>query len=198
MTLTRINLASGGGDVPAFRWHIIEHGKMFNVAGVDILPANVEHGLKSPKDKNNKDPFLCLSFIFPNYGIYMSDVSRIPDETYKLIEQTFKNKRNPKFFILDCLKWNSHLSHFGFEQSLNAAYKVKSMYCYLTGFGHERTHDNWNKLIEEHWNNESDILKRIKRSYNEDHNDNTLTSIIKPSYDGLSISINNNGDIIEK
>ncbi|TIB36020.1 hypothetical protein E3P86_02584 [Wallemia ichthyophaga] len=66
--------ASGGGDVPAFRWHIITPGEQFDVAGVPVISAEVEHGLASPKSvSGDSSPFICLSFIFPVGLIYMAD-----------------------------------------------------------------------------------------------------------------------------
>ncbi|TIB74407.1 hypothetical protein E3Q22_04188 [Wallemia mellicola] len=47
--------ASGGGDVPSFRWHIITPGEQFDVAGVPVIAADVEHGLAAPRTRSSID-----------------------------------------------------------------------------------------------------------------------------------------------
>ncbi|TIC22842.1 hypothetical protein E3Q12_02405 [Wallemia mellicola] len=149
--------ASGGGDVPSFRWHIITPGEQFDVAGVPVIAADVEHGLAAPRSiSGDRSPFHCLSYIFPPFGIYMADVSRIPEESYKIIDNALEGKR-PSILVLDCLKSQPHLSHFGLDQSLEASYRIKAKKTLFVGFGHERTHNSWIEHIDRNKSVDMDI-----------------------------------------
>lgn len=50
--------------------------------------------------------------------------------------------------ILDCLHLRSHPSHFGLEQSVEAARKIGAKRTYLLGFSHEVAHDEYVSIGE--------------------------------------------------
>ena len=178
MAASNTRKASGGGDVPAFQWHIITPGEQFDVAGVPVVAADVEHGLASPKNTTgDRSPFLCLSFIFPPFAIYMADVSGIPEETYKIIENAFRD-RKPSILALDCLKTAPHLSHFGLAQSLEATDRINAQKTLYVGFGHERPHASWIEYIKE------------KQS--------SLKLDIGPGFDGQTLEVGGDGRVYQK
>ncbi|KAG8895519.1 hypothetical protein FRB99_000500 [Tulasnella sp. 403] len=100
--------ATGGGDVPEFRWHIIEEHVPFAI-GEDafwVTPIEVDHGqgtngLATPSalytgetsdttpaisiQESEPIPFKCFGFIVNNALLYMSDVSNIPDNEWGVI-----------------------------------------------------------------------------------------------------------------
>lgn len=151
----------------------------FDVAGVPVVAAEVEHGLASPKSTaGDRSPFLCLSYIFPPFAIYMADVSRIPEPTYKIIENAFKDT-NPSILALDCLKTAPHLSHFGLEQSLEATYRINAEKTLYVGFGHERPHASWIEYIKENQSPEIDMA-------------------IEPGFDGQTVEVGGDGRVYNK
>ncbi|KAH9819425.1 beta-lactamase-like protein [Melampsora americana] len=74
--------ATGGGDVPAFQWNIIQDGQPFDLFGVRVLPLKVHHGCYFGPTGDVEGPYGCLAFLFDRSICYMSDVSSIPDSTY--------------------------------------------------------------------------------------------------------------------
>lgn len=74
--------ATGGGDVPAFQWNIIEDGQPFDLFGVRVSPLKVHHGCTFGPTGAVEGPYGCLAFLFDRSICYMSDVSSIPDSTY--------------------------------------------------------------------------------------------------------------------
>ncbi|CDZ98764.1 Beta-lactamase-like [Phaffia rhodozyma] len=101
--------ATGGGDVPAFEWIVIDENRDFFVEGIRVTPLNVHHGRffdpppaaptnSSPNLPTCSDslsdaiapppgpapirPFFCLGFIFHPSIVYLSDVSYIPESEW--------------------------------------------------------------------------------------------------------------------
>ncbi|OCF45086.1 hypothetical protein I317_01138 [Kwoniella heveanensis CBS 569] len=90
--------ASGGGDVPTLLWNIIEDHDEFEIAGVNVKSMPVHHGIyfhtvpssngdseALPVERLEPEPLICLSFMFDNSIVYISDVSSIPDKTWHRI-----------------------------------------------------------------------------------------------------------------
>ncbi|KAA1120067.1 hypothetical protein PGT21_037107 [Puccinia graminis f. sp. tritici] len=73
---------TGGGDVPAFQWHIIESDIPFELLGVQVSPLKVHHGCYFNTSGHPSSPYECLSFLFDQTFCYMSDVSSIPESTW--------------------------------------------------------------------------------------------------------------------
>ncbi|POW00236.1 hypothetical protein PSHT_13132 [Puccinia striiformis] len=73
---------TGGGDVPAFQWNIIESDVPFELLGVQVSPLKVYHGCYFNAAGQPECPYECLAFLFDQTFCYMSDVSSIPDPTW--------------------------------------------------------------------------------------------------------------------
>ena len=110
---------------------------------VNIKSIEVEHG----KVKSN-------CFIIDKKLAYISDVSNIYIKDYKY----FKNLR---YFIIDCLRYDFHPSHFNLESTLNLIKLFKPKKSILTNL---------------HTDLDYNILK------------NRLPKNVEPAYDGLSIN----------
>lgn len=101
--LADVKKATGGGDVPvsgssgeatssaqliytlqAFEWRIFDQTKPLEILGVRVLPLPVEHGVIFSTPPR---PYFCLGFVFDRKIAYLSDVSRIPDDVWSLLEQ---------------------------------------------------------------------------------------------------------------
>ncbi|ODO09414.1 hypothetical protein I350_03014 [Cryptococcus amylolentus CBS 6273] len=100
---------SGGGDVPKLIWKIIEDEGEFEVEGIDVKVLPVHHGIyfnsvlpptntqtaHDPPVKSEPLPLICLAFEFDESVIYMSDVSHIPERTWKrMLEHSRSAKRH--------------------------------------------------------------------------------------------------------
>lgn len=80
--LVSAHLATGGGDVPAMNYKIFDESRPFEVCGIKVTPLPVHHGVYFTK----KEPYYCLGFLFNRALAYISDVSYIPEETWRLLE----------------------------------------------------------------------------------------------------------------
>lgn len=125
--------ATGGGDIPATEWHIIDDSKQFYVesCGITIDPLRVEHGRYFDEART---PFICLGFRLGNVS-YVSDTSSIPPSTKKKIEGS-------RVLILDALKNEPHSSHFSIPESLNFVNSLEypPERTYLLDFTHDIDH----------------------------------------------------------
>jgi phosphoribosyl 1,2-cyclic phosphate phosphodiesterase len=111
---------------------------------VNIKSILVDHGLV----KSN-------CFIIDKKLAYISDVS-------KIYSKDFKDFKNLKYLIIDCLWYNYHPSHFNLETSLTIINKFKPKKAYLT---------NLSPVLD---------YKILKKK---------LPKNVAPAYDGLTISL---------
>lgn len=72
-------------------------------------------------------PYTCFGFIFGDFMVYMSDVSYIPQDTWDFIDKrpkangsnhTSAPSNRYKLLVVDCLKLEPHMSHFGIKVSV--------------------------------------------------------------------------------
>lgn len=106
---------NGFWEKPVLRTHIIESSvEIFNT---EITPVPVFHG-KS----------LINGYRIGNLA-YITDVSEIPNKSLELLT-------NLDVLLLDCLKYEPHYTHFGFDQSLEMAKKINAKETYLIHMTH--------------------------------------------------------------
>lgn len=130
---------------------ILKHNKLkkkylfnFNNQKIKIEAFKVQHG-------NVKS----ILYKFNNVCAYASDVSKIYD-------QDLNKLKNLKYFVIDCLRYNYHPSHFNLENVLDLIKIIKPKNTILT-------------------NLHSDIdYKKIKK---------ILPKNVKPAFDGMSFLI---------
>ncbi|KAG6885707.1 hypothetical protein C0993_010879 [Termitomyces sp. T159_Od127] len=164
--------ASGGGDVPEFKWHIIKDSIPFEIldTGIQVTPFAVHHGrvfsvapplaLMPPAPTRSTppsselpfgqgkpmvetlDPYFSFGFKFGHEVIYVSDVSYIPDDKWPVIGARGLNGRALPVLVLDCLRLRPHTSHFGLKDAVDTARRIGATRTYLIGFGHEVAHDD--------------------------------------------------------
>ncbi len=115
-----------------------------NKKKINIKSVIVEHG----KIKSN-------CFIIDKKLAYISDVS-------KIYNKDFKDFKNIKYLIIDCLWYNYHPSHFNLETSLSVIKKLNPKNAILT---------NLSPVLD------YKMLKKL------------LPSNVIPAYDGLSIKL---------
>lgn len=108
--------ATGSGDVSQLNFITFDESKPFTVCGLTIQPLEVFHG----------SSYTCLGFKIGGL-VYLSDVSHIPPQVEKLIE-------NCDILILDSVELTgSHASHFTLPSSLAAIRRLKPKQAYLIG-----------------------------------------------------------------
>lgn len=54
----------------------------------------------------------------------------------------------PPVFVLDCLRLQPHTSHLGIAEAITVARRMGAARTYLTGFGHEVSHDEYVSITE--------------------------------------------------
>ncbi|WOL08944.1 hydrolase [Canna indica] len=123
-------------------WKIIESdpGKTFTTLGLEFVPLPVIHG----------EDYISLGFLFGRKSrvAYISDVSRFPASTEKLISKSGAGQLD--LLILDTLyKDNSHNTHFCFPQTLDAVKRICPKQALLIGMTHEFDHHRDNMFLAE-------------------------------------------------
>ncbi|KAI8321341.1 hypothetical protein GQ54DRAFT_298076 [Martensiomyces pterosporus] len=149
--------ATGGGDVPSLDFRVIEEPyRAFECQGIEFQPLRVEHG-----KYGNGDPFYFTGFRFSDIS-YLSDCSRIPDDTRPLIAGS-------RLLILDALMWIPHISHFGYWDALKEVRYFKPQRTILTDFCHGIEH--------------SDMERHAKKLEAEEN------LIVDPAFDGMRVVV---------
>ncbi|GAA5898286.1 MBL fold metallo-hydrolase [Sporobolomyces salmoneus] len=172
--LTNTGKATGGGDIPALEWRVIDPVAPFDLFGIQVVPLPVEHGkffTTPPK------PFLCSGFLFNRQICYLSDVSSVPSSVYRTLshyvdlptspsvtgvkenglesnghgeEEGEGEGKKPKLqvLIVDCLRLEEFTSHYGLGKAVETIRKLGAKRNYLIGFGHRTSHTAWLKACE--------------------------------------------------
>ncbi|KZV63129.1 Metallo-hydrolase/oxidoreductase [Peniophora sp. CONT] len=214
--------ASGGGDVPEFRWHIFEDYQPFDVAGVEVVPMPVHHGryfsevpptghaptpnTTTPStpvrrgspfptlEKPTFQPYICHAFSIDKRIIYMGDVSFIPEATWPHLLSSPRS-----VIVLDCLRPQDHMSHFGLGQAVQASRKIKPTRTYLSGFGHEVPHDEYvhvGEILGGATVGQEGLTAREKKCLDCVEEGEKLW--VRPAHDGLRVWIGEDGKVRDK
>ncbi|THH21003.1 hypothetical protein EW146_g468 [Bondarzewia mesenterica] len=234
--------ASGGGDVPEFKWRIIDDKVPFHFedSGIEITPFAVHHGrifsvapppgfvptpdatlpstptttsgassparLQSPGHSVEPlpkiHPYICFGFKIQNSVIYLSDVSHIPDDSWALLEGPTDNGNGDSIpqqpypvFILDCLRLHPHTSHLGIKDAANIARRLGARRTYLTGFGHEVSHEEYVTIGEVIGGKRVQDMDALTATEKRGINllDEGKPIWIRPAHDGLKLSVSSAG-----
>lgn len=161
--------ATGGGDIPTFRWHVIPEDGEFEIAscgGVKVTTLPVEHGMTFGE---KPAPFMCLGFGFGRQLAYISDASHIPDATREKLQGL-------EVAVLDALRKGRHASHMSIPETLDFVNGMERppRRTLLVDF----THD------VDHYAFEAELKKTQKLS-------------IEPAYDGLQLVFGENGGVTD-
>lgn len=97
----------------------------FHVGSLEVTPIPLVHG----------EDCICLGFAFGRRDrvVYLSDLSRVPPDTEKFLEQEMARPGGIALLVLDCLGNRPHNTHFGLSQSLELARKLKARQTLLVG-----------------------------------------------------------------
>ncbi|KAJ2721457.1 hypothetical protein GGI07_003970 [Coemansia sp. Benny D115] len=148
--------ATGSGEVPSLDFRMIDEPFLpFECQGIQFQPLRVEHGRYG-----DGSPFYFTGFQFEGIS-YISDCSRIPDETRSLIMES-------RILVLDALMWKSHSSHFSFSEAVEEVRLSKPERAIFTDICHSAEHS----VLEEECK---------KLNINEG-------LVIDPAYDGMVVT----------
>ncbi|KAJ7785884.1 beta-lactamase-like protein [Mycena metata] len=113
---------------------------------VEEGPGTIAEAAKVPEEQEIIVPYMCFAFRIQEDIVYISDCGAIPDEAWAALLPA--SGRQLPVCILDCLHLRSHPSHFGMEQSVQAARRIGAKRTYLLGFSHEVAHDEYVRITE--------------------------------------------------
>jgi len=119
------------GFVPKLQFVQIEPGVEIDVLGERIMPIRLEHG-KSP----------VLGFRVGGLA-YCTDVSRIPDESWPLLEGL-------DVLVLDALRYDKHPTHFSLSEALAVIEVLKPRRTFLTHLSHSFDHGSTQEQLPPH------------------------------------------------
>lgn len=145
-------------------------------------------------------PFKCFAFIINNALIYMSDVSNIPDDAWSTIlhpPSPSNEKVDPEYqaLLIDVLRPEPFVSHFGLDQAISAARRIGAKRNYGFGFTHELNHEQWVRVGEGVGVEENKTP--ITDSFVREALDMVTTGPavwFRPAFDGLRIVVPEKGD----
>ncbi|KAI0274895.1 beta-lactamase-like protein [Gloeopeniophorella convolvens] len=246
--------ASGGGDIPEFKWHIFEDKVPIDVAdsGIFFTPFEVQHGRlwaaaappafsptpvgttpstptqvpSTPKGSSTPTPllappivpgpsprrplasandgegvpelhpYLCHAFKIQDSVIYLSDVSWISEESWAVLSQPSINDPSHQYAvaIVDCLRPIAHISHYGIREAVNVARKINAQRTYLTGFGHEVSHEEY-VTIGEHVGGKVIDSPTEKEKLCIGLVDEGKKVWLRPAHDGLRFVVSDDGRV---
>ncbi|KAJ2740860.1 hypothetical protein GGI20_005569 [Coemansia sp. BCRC 34301] len=155
--LVDTSFATGSGVVTQLDFRTIDSYLVpFECQGIEFQPLRVEHGTCS-----DGSAFYFTGFRFADVT-YLSDVSRIPDETRPLIEGS-------RLLIIDALKWTSFSSHFGYWDALEEVRRFRPQRTIFTDISHYLLH--------------SDLELQAKKILAEEG------LVADPAYDGMVVTL---------
>jgi len=115
------------GAIPKLEFHRIGI-EPFEVCGLTVRPIRLLHGRLPVLGFRIHDVAFC------------TDVSRIPDESWPLLEGL-------DVLIIDALREKPHATHFSVGQSLEVIERVKPRQAYLTHISHNLEHEATNARL---------------------------------------------------
>ena len=115
--------------VPQLEMHRITT-EPFELLGIRIVPLRLLHGQSE-----------VLGFRFGDVA-YCTDTNQIPEETWPLLTGL-------DVLILDCLRRQPHVTHFGLDEAVDVARRVAAKRTYFTHISHDLEHEATNDELPE-------------------------------------------------
>jgi phosphoribosyl 1,2-cyclic phosphodiesterase len=139
-------------------------------------------------------PYFCHGFKIQDSVVYISDASWIPEESWAVLNEPFNKNPSHQYdvAIVDCLRPKSHISHYGIKEAVNVARRINAQRTYLTGFGHEVSHDEY-VTVGEYVGGKVIDNPTVKEKYCIDLLDEGKNIWLRPSHDGLRIEATDEG-----
>ena len=118
-----------GGGKPQLVLSDITAGVPFDLFGVHVRPIAVMHGTLP-----------ILSFKLGEHCAYVTDVSRIPDES-------LTHLANLDLLFLDAVRYEPHSTHFHLERALQVIDELKPRRAVLVHLSHDYDHETVNRSL---------------------------------------------------
>jgi phosphoribosyl 1,2-cyclic phosphodiesterase len=141
-------------------------------------------------------PYLCHAFKIQDSVIYLSDVSWISEDSWAVLNQPSVSYPSHQYAvaIVDCLRPLAHISHYGIREAVNVARRINARRTYLTGFGHEVSHEEY-ATIGEYVGGKAVDNPTAKEKYCIDMIDEGKDIWLRPSHDGLRFKVSREGTV---
>ena len=151
-------------------------------------------------------PYLCFGFKIEEAIVYISDVSYIPEDAWSYLlapRRLGGAEYSSPVFIVDCLRLNPHTSHFGLGQSIAAVRRLAARRSYLTGFGHEVSHGEYETILRA----VGSELDQVQAGASDTESENVRKGLelvgtgepsglwVRPAFDGLRIVVHPDGTV---
>ncbi len=120
-----------GGGKPQLQIHSIAPGQGVTLGGLDILPLRVYHG-----------ELPVLAFLFGNRAAYVTDVSRIPDDTREQIMDL-------DVLLLDAVRRAPHSTHFHLDRAIEVVRELNPKRAYFVHLSHDYDYLQTNRDLAE-------------------------------------------------
>lgn len=118
-----------GGGKPQVELHALVPTHSLQLGGLTVTPWRVFHGLL---------PILAFQF-GPKFA-YVTDVSRIPDETWPHLQ-------NLDLLMLDAVRREPHETHYHLDAALEVISRLRPKRTLLTHLSHDYDHDETNAFL---------------------------------------------------
>lgn len=131
--------------------------------------------------------------------MYLSDVSHIPEDVFPIIQKGKRGAPVP-VCVLDCLRLQPHTSHMGLAESIAAARKIGASRTYLTGFGHEVSHEEYVTITEYVGMGETASKRPLSDVEKEGIHlvqAGAHGTWVRPAHDGLKVVVAGTGSVVD-
>jgi phosphoribosyl 1,2-cyclic phosphate phosphodiesterase len=112
-----------GGGKPRLTLNTIHAGQPFSVGSLAVEPLRILHG-----------SLPVLAYVFGGRVAYLTDVSDIPDDTFRSIEGI-------EILLLDAVRRKPHPTHFHFEKAIEVARTLGAKQTYFVHLSHDYDHE---------------------------------------------------------
>ena len=117
------------GAAPLLRFQCIRPDESFSVLGRELIPIRLKHGPR----------FDVLGFRIGNVA-YCTDTNEIPEESRSQL-------LGLDVLILDALRHQPHVTHFGLDQAVAVAQQLEAKQTYFTHCSHELEYEATNQVL---------------------------------------------------
>lgn len=135
------------------------------IKNCSLVPVDLEHGHT-----------LCTGYIINKKLAYLTDVSRIPEHSFKRLAHNNPPSAPLEHLIIDGLRPRPHSTHFSFDQALEAADRIGAKHTWITHICHDMCHKDIEKYIEERLPQYKNLQEIVKNG-----------GTVSPAWDGLEI-----------
>lgn len=135
------------------------------IKNCSLVPVDLEHGHT-----------LCTGYVINKKLAYLTDVSRIPEHSFKRLAHNNPPSAPLEHLIIDGLRPRPHSTHFSFDQALEAADRIGAKHTWITHICHDMCHKDIEKYIEERLPQYKNLQEIVKNG-----------GTVSPAWDGLEI-----------